>query len=94
MDELSRLVNAKRTIRRCPKCGEKMGYVSVHGVYFCKKCDINIKDTYGDMKDLLEENPSLSKVEISMMLGVPLRVVNQYVGHNGVLENPFPDQDP
>ncbi len=94
MDELARLVNTKKTIRYCPQCHAKMGYVSVHGIYTCKKCDITQKDTYGNMKDLLEENPSFSKVEIAMILGVPLRVVNQYISSNGVLENPFPDQEP
>ena len=94
MDELSRLVNSKKNIRYCPQCHAKMCYVSVHGIYTCRNCEISIKDIYGNMKELLEESPNLTKVEISMILGVPLRVVNQYIGSNGVLENPFPDQEP
>ncbi len=94
MDDLSRLVKNRNAMRFCPQCRAKMGYVSVHGIYYCKNCGTSIKDTYGNMKDLLEESPNLSKVEISMILGVPLRVVNQYIGSDGVLENPFPDQDP
>ncbi|MBQ9631479.1 MAG: hypothetical protein IJV04_00975 [Lachnospiraceae bacterium] len=43
------------------------------------------------MKELLEESPNLSMVEISMILGIPLREVKKYI-RNGALENPLRDQ--
>lgn len=68
-----------------------MEYSSVHGVYRCENCGISFKDIYGEMKELLEESPNLSMVEISMILGIPLREVKKYI-RNGALENPLRDQ--
>lgn len=91
MDELSRLVRRRQLIRYCKQCGEQMSYSAVHGIYTCKNCNLSFKDTYGRMKTLLEETPSLSKIEMARMLGVPLREINHYI-RDGVLENPNPDQ--
>ncbi|MBR1634714.1 MAG: hypothetical protein IJ682_06610 [Lachnospiraceae bacterium] len=91
MDELTRLVRKRELIRYCPQCGEKMSYSAVHGIYTCKNCDHTEKDTYGMMKDLLEDRPYLTKAQMSAILHVPLREINKYI-RDGVLDNPNPDQ--
>ncbi|MBR1628603.1 MAG: hypothetical protein IJ679_04945 [Lachnospiraceae bacterium] len=93
MDELSRLIRAKNNIRFCSECGTQMGYSAVHGIFTCKNCGAAYKDIYGHMKELLEETPTLSLAEMSMILNVPLRQLRQYV-RNGILENPNMDQEP
>lgn len=90
MDSLERIVRTKNAAKQCPKCGNKLSYSSVHGEYFCKKCKHREKDLYGRMKDLIEMNPSLSKIEMSMILNVPMRDLSKYID-NGVLVNPNPD---
>ena len=92
MDELAYLVNRKNSIRYCEECHERMSYTSVHGIYMCKKCGHQEKDLYGRMKSLLEDNPALSKWQLSGLLNVPLRDINQFIRSDGVLENPNPDQ--
>ena len=92
MDGLKRLVNSKNSVRYCQNCGIKMQYAAVLGTYTCKQCGAVQKDTYGLMKDLLEDNPNLSMSEVSLILGVPLREVRSYVRSDGVLENPRSDQ--
>ena len=91
MDELTNFINSKKTIKYCSNCGKKMNYTAIHGTYSCPNCGLSFKDLYGEMKDLLEETPNLSMVEISMILGVPLREVKKYI-KNGTLENPYRDQ--
>lgn len=91
MDELARLVRKRNMVRYCEECGQRMTYTAVHGMYSCKNCNTSFKDTYGRMKDLLEDNPNLTKAQLSRMLGVPLREINNYI-RDGILENPNPDQ--
>ncbi len=91
MDNLTRLVRKRNLVRYCDQCGEKMSYSAVHGIYTCKNCGNSFKDTYGKMKELLESRPSLTKVEMSRILNVPLREINSYI-QDGILDNPNPDQ--
>ncbi len=91
MDELATLIRKRNIVRYCEKCGKRMTYTAVHGIYNCKDCGISILDTYGRMKELLEDNPNLTKAQISRMLHVPMREINSYI-HDGILENPNPDQ--
>lgn len=91
MDDLERLVRARKSAKTCPKCGHKLSYASVHGEYYCKGCNYREKDLFGRMKDLLEMNPSLSKLEMSMILGVPMRDLTEFIGDGGILVNPNPD---
>ena len=90
MDELTSFINSQNNIRYCNNCGKRMHYSAVHGIYSCDDCRISYKDIYGEMKELLEETPNLSMVEISVILGVPLREVKKYI-KNGTLENPLRD---
>lgn len=87
---LKGLMRRKTNTKFCPKCKTKMSYVSVLGKYTCKNCDYIEFDLYGQMKQLLEDNPSLSKVELSLILDVPIRDLNMYID-NGVLNNPYKD---
>ncbi len=84
------LVRRKRGIKLCPQCNTKLSYSSILGKYNCKNCGYTELDLYGQMKELVEDNPSLSKVEMSLILDVSLREVNQFIT-DGVLSNPYKD---
>lgn len=90
MDSLSNLVHKKAAVRFCPRCKNKMAYTAVHGKYTCPNCNYTELDVYGQMKELLADNPSLSKIEMSMILDVPLRELNPFI-KDGILENPYLD---
>jgi predicted amidophosphoribosyltransferase len=87
MDDLERLVQRQNSIRCCKQCNVKMSYTSVTGTYTCPNCGGEEKDTYGKMKDLLKDRPTLTKGQMSAILGVPLREINKYI-KDGVLDNP------
>ncbi len=90
MDRMKNLVHRKTNVKFCPKCHSKLSYVSILGKYHCKKCDYFEYDLYGQMKQLIEDNPSLSKVEMSLILGVPMRSTNEFID-DGILNNPYRD---
>lgn len=71
----------------CKKCGRKMTYSPAMGEYSCEKCHIVQKDTYGKLKELLHENPKLSLMELSLIMGIPIKELSHYV-EDGVLINP------
>lgn len=68
------------------KCGCKMDYSNIDGKYTCRECGCEELDLFGKMKELLEEQPSLTKIELSVMLQEPIKVLNQYI-ENGQLIN-------
>ena len=90
METMKGLMRRKTKVKYCPKCHSKLAYTSVLGKYFCKECDYVEYDLYGQMKQLLEDNPALSKVEMSLILDVPIRDLNQFID-DGVLNNPYTD---
>ena len=67
-----------------------MSYSSIHGLYTCKTCGYTQLDTYGQILQLMEENPTLNKAEIAMMLGISIREINLYI-KDGALVNPKSD---
>ena len=77
----------KEKNRHCKRCGNIMSYFSATGAHVCKQCHFTEQDTYGKIKNLLELNPNLSKMELSSMLHMPIRELNQYIS-DGVLVNP------
>ncbi len=87
---MSNLNRRKVRIKMCPYCGTKLSYASILGKYSCKNCGFSELDLYGQMKELLEDTPSLSKIELSLILNVPIREINQFID-DGVLNNPFHD---
>lgn len=83
--QLESYVKKKNNEKKC-KCGCIMKY-SMLGFYKCPMCSYKEKDLYGKIKDLLEMNPNLSKIEISLILNISLKNLNQYV-KNGYIVNP------
>ncbi len=84
------LLRKKTHISFCPQCNTKLSYSSILGKYNCKTCGYTELDLYGQMKELVEGDPSLSKVEMSLILDVSLREINQFIT-DGVLSNPYKD---
>ena len=81
------LYKRKISDHRCGECGGRVSYSVVEGIYTCQECGAVEKDDYGKIKDLLEKNPALSRIELASILHIPLRELNRYfVG--GVLTNP------
>ena len=73
------LYKRKISEHRCKECGGRVSYSIVEG--FVEK------DNYGKIKDMLERNPALSRIELASILHIPMRELNRYfVG--GVLTNP------
>lgn len=83
--ELTNLIDKKNNEKIC-ECGYKMNY-SLLGIYRCPNCNYEEKDLYGKLRDLLDKNPSLTKLEISLILNIPLKTLNKYI-QNGYLVNP------
>ena len=91
MDSLKNLVRRKSNIKFCPQCKGKLSYTSVLGKYSCKNCGYEEYDLYGQMKQLLEDDPALSKVALSMILNVSMRELNVFIDEDGILNNPYID---
>lgn len=63
---------------------------SVLGYYVCSACHAEEEDLYGLLKGILEEYPNINKMDLVRVLGIPLRVINQYI-KDGRLVNPKGD---
>lgn len=72
---------------RCSKCGGASEYSVVEGSYTCKKCGNVENDTYGKVRNLLEKNPNMSRMELTSALHISLREVNSCF-EGRVLTNP------
>ena len=89
MDTLYKLndyIEKQNNIKIC-SCGNKMNYSLLNGTYICPNCNFIEKDLYGKIKNLVENNPNLSKIEISIILDIPIRTLNKYI-QNGYIVNP------
>ncbi len=81
------LYKRKISDHRCKDCGGRVSYSIVEGSYTCQECGSVEKDNYGKIKDMLERNPALSRIELVSILHIPMRELNRYFV-DGVLTNP------
>jgi hypothetical protein len=68
------------------ECGRMMKYSGYDGSYTCDACGYRELDLFGKMKELLDMYPNLTKMELSVMLGEPMKNINPYI-ENGHLVN-------
>ncbi len=88
LDDFKKAVDKRNTSdHTCRNCGGKVKYSIVEGTYTCKECGFVEWDIYGRIKELLEWNPNLSRIEIATILHVKMRDMNQCFD-NGILVNP------
>ncbi len=88
LEEFKKAIDKRNTKDHvCKKCGGSVDYSVVEGTYTCKECGFVEWDTYGKIKDLLERNPNLSRIEIAAILHIKLRDLNRCF-ENGTLINP------
>lgn len=92
MEELSKkeiesIVMASRPIS-CPRCKGKLFYIG-SGRYKCERCENEVMDDFGKVKEFLEENGPSSAVEIAESTGVRVDVIEFFLkkGRLEIIEN-------
>lgn len=60
----------------CSKCGSVMIFKGL-GTYRCEKCNHEMKDDYGKVREFLEKMPGASIIHVSDSTGVSTRSIQQ-----------------
>ena len=85
--EIESIVLASRPIS-CPSCRGKLFYVG-SGKYKCERCEKEVMDDFGKIKDFLEAQGPSSSVEIAEATGVKIEVIDFFLkkGRLEITEN-------
>lgn len=62
-----------------------MKYYSTQGLYECPVCKSTEQDMFGFLKELLEENPRLTKKDLSQLLEMSISELDVYFKGNTLI---------